>query len=181
MYNPQVADFLQAPVTASRFGWGLRVLISGHQLSNSPSIPPSSHSASSQRGDAPQQSSAPPSWARLSIHWAAPAHRDCPSKAQHENQSSTERCQSQALIPPWMLLISLGSLLEKIFTHHREGRSLAQGDWAAELDQSPELSQRFSERQREGGREGLALWRVTLPSRAEGCEFPIPTPHAQLK
>lgn len=29
------------------------------------------------------------------------------------------------------------------------------------------------QRQREGGREGLALWRVTLFSRAEGCEFPI--------
>lgn len=29
-------------------------------------------------------------------------------------------------------------------TYHAEGRSLAQGDWAAGLDQSPDLSQRFS-------------------------------------
>lgn len=113
------------------------------KLPNSPLIPPSSPSASSQRGKAPQQSSAQPSWSRLSPQ----------GLSQNESQSSTERCQSQALIPAWILLISLETSRER-FTHPREGRSLAQGDWAAGLEQSPELSQGFSERQREGGK----LW-----------------------
>lgn len=137
MYNPpQVASFLQAPVTAGRFGWGL-------QVTKFPFDPTFLSQCILPKGKAPQQSSAQPSWSRLSPQ----------GLSQNESQSSTERCQSQALIPAWILLISLETSRER-FTHPREGRSLAQGDWAAGLEQSPELSQGFSERQREGGK----LW-----------------------
>lgn len=55
---------------------------------------------------------------------------------------------------------------EKIFAHRAEGRSLAQGDWAAELDQSPDLSQRFSSTTgsgREGGLGSLESRRLQIP------------------
>lgn len=61
-----------------------------------------------------------------------------------------------------------------IFTHDAEGRCLAQGDWAAELDQSPDLSQRFSSPQAEG--EG----RVWLFGEQKAVNSSFPTLHTQL-
>lgn len=79
----------------------------------------------------------------------------------------------------WILLISLGSIWEKIITHQREGRSLAQGDWAAELDQSPDLSQRFSS-SRGRGRVWLCGGLLCLPEQ-KAVNSPFPTLHTQLK